>query len=119
MNHFVYIIFSKSKQRYYCGETENFEIRFQRHNNGTSKATKYGTPWSIVKIITVENRSMGRKLEKKIKARGISRWIDEDKPQNNSFKPILYVNSRKSTCKQTIKLEIKLSLLINQRLTRF
>ena len=75
--HYVYILFSQSLQRYYCGETAHLENRIQRHNQGRSKATKAGVPWILVKSFEVENRIEARKLEKTIHGRGIQRFLKE------------------------------------------
>ena len=75
--HFVYVLYSKSVNRYYCGETADLADRLNRHNHGRSKATVYGVPWEIVATVSCENRTEARRLEKKIKARGISRWLKD------------------------------------------
>ena len=75
--HVVYILYSKSTSRYYCGETANMVDRLDRHNHGRSKSTAYGVPWEVITTISCENRAEARKLEKKIKARGISRWLND------------------------------------------
>lgn len=37
---FVYILYSRSADRYYVGQTENFERRLQFHNSGGVFLTK-------------------------------------------------------------------------------
>ena len=76
--HFVYILYSQSLDRYYCGETADVVDRIDRHNGRRSKATKAGVPWDVVKVIEVEDRPMARKLETQIKSRGIKRWLEEE-----------------------------------------
>ena len=78
MNYCVYILYSKNKRRYYVGQTQNLELRFIRHNKGLVKSTKGGKPWIIVNILHVENRSEALKLEKKIKKRGIKRFLEDN-----------------------------------------
>jgi len=77
MQHFVYILWSASISRYYCGESSNVESRLQIHNNHGAKYTSKGIPWKLIEIIEVTNRSEARKLERKIKKRGIGRYLED------------------------------------------
>jgi len=80
---FVYILYSDSLHQYYVGVTADIQDRLIRHNQGRSRSTKYGIPWLLVKTIEVESRSEAMRLEKKIKGRGIKRWLeghDESRP---------------------------------------
>jgi len=63
----VYILYSKTTQRFYIGSTGNITDRIHRHNNGQSKSTKTGTPWIIVYTETFVTRSeaMIREMELK------------------------------------------------------
>jgi putative endonuclease len=74
--HFVYILYSDTKKKYYCGESADIEDRLRRHNAGFSKSTKSGVPWALVRAIPMLNRSEAVKLERQIKKRGISRWLE-------------------------------------------
>ena len=65
MAHFVYILKSQTTGRYYCGETQDIEDRLERHNSGRSKSTQSGSPWELVQLLEIENRSEARKLESK------------------------------------------------------
>jgi putative endonuclease len=75
MNFAVYIIFSSKNNKFYVGQTDNFEKRLERHNLGLVKSTKSGLPWSIIHIMPCNNRSEAMILETKIKNRGISRFL--------------------------------------------
>ncbi len=75
MVYVVYILFSIEKGRYYVGQTDNFESRLDRHNQGKVKSTKYGLPWKLIKLIEVKTRSEALILEKKIKKRGAKRYL--------------------------------------------
>ena len=68
---------SETKQRYYAGQTQDVEKRLMRHNKGLVRSTKSGMPWKVVKVFETENRSEALKLEKKIKKRGIKRFLDD------------------------------------------
>ncbi len=72
---FVYILKSESTNKYYCGQTKDFDLRFKRHNDGREKYTKSGVPWILVHKIEVNNRSEAITLEHKIKKRGINRYL--------------------------------------------
>jgi len=65
--YWVYIIYSKSLDKFYKGQTNNFENRLARHNNGSVKATKPGIPWVLVWSIERSDRSSAMILEKKLK----------------------------------------------------
>jgi len=71
----VYILFSTSINKYYCGQTANLQERLERHNSGRSKFTKSGVPWKLVHSISCSNRSEAIRLESKIKKRGIKRYL--------------------------------------------
>ena len=74
---YVYIIFSESIQQFYCGQTNNILFRNQQHNSGETVSNKHGVPWRLIGYIKVATRSDAMKLEKRIKKRGISRWIQD------------------------------------------
>ncbi len=67
MSHWVYIIYSKSTDSYYKGQTDDLLERLRRHNSGWEKATKPGVPWKLVWSIEKESKSSALKLERKLK----------------------------------------------------
>ena len=73
----VYILQSEKTGRYYCGQMSDFEDRITRHNSGRSKSTKSGVPWKVVRIIDCDSRSAAVQLERKIKKRGIERFLTD------------------------------------------
>ena len=79
MEYFVYILFSNSSKRYYCGQTDNHSARLLRRNEGKVTSTKHGIPWIMVGLVKVNSRSEAMLLEKKIKKRGIDRWVNDNK----------------------------------------
>ena len=79
MPFYVYILQSQKTTKYYCGQTDNIQLRLKRHNSGEVKSTKNGSPWTLIKFIEVNTRSESMRLEMKIKGRGIGRWILENK----------------------------------------
>ncbi len=48
MKHYVYILYSVSKDRYYIGSSADTEKRLLRHNAGVTPSTKAGRPWKVV-----------------------------------------------------------------------
>ena len=71
----VYFLFSVKTSKYYVGISNNVEDRLHRHNNAESLSTKYGVPWKVIHVIECESKSAAMILEKKIKGRGIGRYI--------------------------------------------
>ncbi len=71
----VYIIHSEKLDKYYVGSTQDIDVRLKIHNTGASKFTKSGIPWTIVHAVDCINRTEALRLEKKIKKRGIKRYL--------------------------------------------
>ncbi|MEO1012378.1 MAG: GIY-YIG nuclease family protein [Bacteroidota bacterium] len=74
----VYILYSDSLNRYYVRQTSNLEKRLATHNNGGRKYTSKGVPWRLVETIECDTRSEAIALERKIKKRGIRRYLGEN-----------------------------------------
>ncbi|MFN2424768.1 MAG: GIY-YIG nuclease family protein [Cryomorphaceae bacterium] len=68
MSYCVYILYSVSVDRYYVGQTSNLEDRLKRHNEGRSKYTKSGIPWTLKYKESFATRSDAMAKEKKIKS---------------------------------------------------
>jgi putative endonuclease len=64
-------------QRYYVGSTEDVEKRLIQHNAGKSISTRAGIPWEIVHIEKFATRPEAMLRERKIKARGIGRFLSD------------------------------------------
>jgi len=81
MKVWVYILQSESTGRYYCGQTTHLERRLQQHNDPAyhlSKTTKrFEGPWGLVWSGECADRSSATILEKRVKNRGISRFLKE------------------------------------------
>ena len=67
--HLLYIIFSSELNKYYIGETSNFQDRLFQHNTGFYKNsyTSKASDWNPVLIIEFDNISQARKAEAFIK----------------------------------------------------
>ncbi|MBI2591011.1 MAG: GIY-YIG nuclease family protein [Candidatus Blackburnbacteria bacterium] len=46
--YFVYILQSLKDNKTYIGYTDNFERRFEQHNLGKSRSTKYRVPFKLL-----------------------------------------------------------------------
>jgi len=77
--HWVYVIQSETSGRYYCGQSGNVEQRLRQHNDPEyqlSKTTKrFCGPWKLIWTESCPNRSEATRLERKIKKRGIARYL--------------------------------------------
>jgi len=72
MPHFIYILYSQSRDRYYIGSCANVEQRLIRHNAGATLSTKSGRPWLVVYTETHPTKTEALKREinlKKMKSR--------------------------------------------------
>jgi putative endonuclease len=79
--YYVYLLYSKSKDKYYIGQTANLDDRLRRHNSGRSKSTKSGIPWELLKTISFNSRNEAMKFEyhlkhKKIKGKKLIKLFD-------------------------------------------
>ena len=72
MPHFVYILYSQSRYRYYIGSCADVEQRLIRHNAGATLSTKSGRPWKVVYTETYPTKTEALKREihlKRLKSR--------------------------------------------------
>jgi len=67
MSYTVYILYSLSVDRYYVGQSANLENQLKRHNQGKSKHTKSGIPWTLKYKEAFASRSEAMAREKEIK----------------------------------------------------
>ena len=65
--HYAYILFSKSKNKYYIGSTSNLEERLNRHNSNHKGFTGGIGDWKIIYSEKFENYNLALKREKQIK----------------------------------------------------
>jgi len=73
----VYILYSKSFNRYYVGYTNDLDRRIAEHNRKKGKFTDAGIPWKLVhyELYSTKNEAMAR--EKYIKSRKSKSFILE------------------------------------------
>ena len=76
---YLYIIYSSKVDRYYIGVSADIDSRLHRHNKGTSRATKAGAPfWVLKHSEAFPSRSLAMKREaflKRMKSRSVSPLI--------------------------------------------
>ena len=77
MQFYVYILFSNSLNRYYTGHTNDLPRRLEDHNRGKGNYTVKGSPWVLIRSFETITRAEATALEKKIKARGIKRYLED------------------------------------------
>ena len=67
--HHLYIIFSSAIDKYYVGETSNFQDRINQHNSSFFKKsyTSVANDWKPVLLIEFDNISQAKKAEAFIK----------------------------------------------------
>ena len=73
--YFVYILQSMKNGKFYVGSSVDVEKRMMQHNAEKSRSTKAGAPWRIVQIESFATRAEATRREKKIKARGVERYL--------------------------------------------
>jgi putative endonuclease len=59
----VYVLTSTKTGRRYVGSCQDLEDRLRRHNNGESKATRHGVPWTVLHVEKFETRAAAMKKE--------------------------------------------------------
>jgi len=66
--HYVYILQSTTKKKYYVGHTQNVQVRLDRHNKGYVRSTKGGIPWKVVYTENFETKAQASRREMQIKS---------------------------------------------------
>jgi putative endonuclease len=78
--YYVYILRSQTSGRFYVGSTQDVENRLGEHNAGESKSTLAGRPWVALHAESYPTLAEARRQERKIKARGIGRYLSNKVP---------------------------------------
>ena len=75
----VYIIYSKSLDKYYVGESEDANKRLVLHNSAhfSNSFTARARDWRLVMTLTCENRVTARKIEVHIKRMKSRKYIED------------------------------------------
>ena len=77
MPHFVYILYSHSKDRYYIGSCGDINKRLVRHNEGATPSTKPYRPWTVVYSEQFPDKSEALKSEGYFKRMKSRKYIEE------------------------------------------
>ncbi len=67
MPHFVYILYSESRDHFYIGSTADVQQRISRHNAGATSSTKTGRPWVVVYTKTLPTKTIALIRENQLK----------------------------------------------------
>ena len=73
----VYILYSKKLNRFYTGFSQDFALRKIQHRISNSHWTGQTKDWKEIFQTEVPTRQQARALEKRIKARGAKRFLDD------------------------------------------
>jgi putative endonuclease len=76
MTYFVYILYSKSRKRFYTGHTKDINSRMVKHNNGYELSTKSGVPWELKFTEIFKSRSEAVIRESEIKSKKSRKYIE-------------------------------------------
>jgi putative endonuclease len=75
MSFTLYILFSKNKNKFYIGHSDNMTRRINEHNSGQNKSTKSGKPWEIVYQKEFQTKSEAGKEEARLKRMKSKKYI--------------------------------------------
>ena len=75
-SHYVYILYSKSCNKYYIGHTKNVQERLLQHNSGRTPSTQSGKPWILMYTEKYDDKSSAAKREVKIKRMKSRKFIE-------------------------------------------
>jgi putative endonuclease len=64
---YTYILYSKCKDQFYIGQTNNLEDRLEKHNRGAVRSTARYKPWQLYSFKVFETRSDSMACERKLK----------------------------------------------------
>ena len=74
--YFVYILYSKSINKYYVGFSENPAKRLDFHNSDSNKIwSKRGRPWELTATFSFQTKTQALKAEKFIKKQKSTQYI--------------------------------------------
>jgi putative endonuclease len=73
----TYILYSKSRDLYYIGHTEDMSRRLMEHNKGYCRWTRSGVPWELLYQAEFSSKGEAMKLENRIKKRGAWRYLSD------------------------------------------
>lgn len=72
---YLYVIISKKKKWFYIGSTKNLRLRFNEHNSGKVKSTKFYKPFELIYYEAYNTYALTRKRELELKKNGQQKEI--------------------------------------------
>jgi len=75
--YYVYVLYSMKHDKIYIGQTNNLQIRFQKHNSGKVKSTKAYIPWSLLYFEEFDSRAEAMNRERQLKSHQGREFIRE------------------------------------------
>ncbi|XZF13334.1 GIY-YIG nuclease family protein [Chitinophagaceae bacterium MMS25-I14] len=76
MPYYCYIIYSKTRDKYYIGYTEDVDKRITQHNDGISTFTAIAQDWELVYKEMFSTREKAFKREQEIKRKKSRKYIE-------------------------------------------
>jgi putative endonuclease len=73
----VYVLYSPSLDRFYTGMSKYTAKRERQHQKGQTRWTSQASDWQRIWETEVEDSGTARSLEKRIKARGARRYLQD------------------------------------------
>lgn len=76
MQYFVYIIYSKYRDKYYIGQSEDPSKRLEDNNTGRSKYTSVAKDWRVVYSEQFDTRQEAIQRENQIKKKKSRKYVE-------------------------------------------
>ena len=76
MAHFIYILYSESKDNYYVGYSKNLKERLSKHNQNHKGFTGKARDWRIVHTEEFPDKNSAVMREKEIKKKKSRKYIE-------------------------------------------
>jgi len=68
--HYVYLLYSRKKSRFYIGETSDLRRRLSEHNEGKTFSTRTDRPWEVVYYEAYVSKQAALVRERRLKQYG-------------------------------------------------
>jgi len=76
MEYYVYILYSKSKDKHYIGYSSDPDSRLLEHNLGATTSTRPGRPWILVYVEKCSDKTAAIRREREIKKKKSRKYIE-------------------------------------------
>ena len=76
MDNYIYVLYSRTYDRIYIGQTNDLNKRQERHNTGRVRSTKPYVPWELIHSEKFDSRAAAMKREQAASGR---LWKRDDK----------------------------------------